>query len=85
MMEKHIKVGVGVMIIHDNQILMGHRNAHYEDTGGIYQPDCWCLPGGLMKQYMNVQKEKSKKKQIFILMIYILLMLLMISKKINIL
>ena len=40
MMEKHIKVGVGVMIIHDNQILMGHRNAHYEDTGGIYQPDC---------------------------------------------
>ena len=33
MMEKHIKVGVGVMIIHDNQILMGHRNAHYEDTG----------------------------------------------------
>lgn len=46
MMEKHIKVGVGVMIIHDNQILMGHRNAHYEDTGGIYQPDCWCLPGG---------------------------------------
>ena len=45
-MEKQIKVGVGVMIVDDNKILLGHRVEKAEDTGGIYEPDCWTLPGG---------------------------------------
>ena len=45
-MEKQIKVGVGVMIVEDNKILLGHRVEKAEDTGGIYEPDCWTLPGG---------------------------------------
>lgn len=46
-----IKVGIGVMLIHDNQILLGHRVVNAKDTGGIYEPDSWCLPGG--KQEFN--------------------------------
>ena len=45
-MDKQVKVGVGVMIIDDNKILLGHRVEAPEDTGGIYEPDCWTLPGG---------------------------------------
>ena len=45
-MEKIIKVGVGVMIKNGNKILLGHRSAKRKDTGGIYEPDTWTLPGG---------------------------------------
>lgn len=45
-MERIIKVGIGVMIIKNNRILLGHRITKGEDTGGIYEPDTWCLPGG---------------------------------------
>lgn len=45
-MEKIIKVGVGVMIKDGNKILLGHRSAKRKDTGGIYEPDTWTLPGG---------------------------------------
>ena len=45
-MEKHIKVGIGVMILKDNKILLGHRSPTRKDTGGIYEPDTWTLPGG---------------------------------------
>ena len=45
-MEKTIKVGIGVMIIKDNRILLGHRITDGKDTGGIFEPDSWCLPGG---------------------------------------
>ena len=45
-MEKLIKVGVGVMIIDDNKILLGHRSSTRKDTGGIFEPDTWTLPGG---------------------------------------
>jgi len=45
-MEKVIKVGIGVMIIDDNKILLGHRSATRKDTGGIFEPDTWTLPGG---------------------------------------
>ena len=41
-----IKVGVGVMIVKDNQVLLGHRSTMRKDTGGIYEPDTWTLPGG---------------------------------------
>lgn len=46
-----IKVGIGVMIKKDNKILLGHRVCNGKDTGGIYEPDSWCLPGG--KQEYN--------------------------------
>ncbi len=45
-MDNHIKTGIGVLIEDDNRILLGHRMASYKDTGGIYEPDSWTLPGG---------------------------------------
>lgn len=45
-MMPHIKTGVGVLIENDNKILLGHRVSDYLDTGGIYEPDSWTLPGG---------------------------------------
>ena len=41
-----IKTGVGVIVLNDNKILLGHRVKKYTDTGGIYEPDSWTLPGG---------------------------------------
>lgn len=46
MEKQHIKVGVGVMILDGSKILLGHRVAKREDTGGIFEPDTWTLPGG---------------------------------------
>ena len=43
-MDNMIKVGIGVMVFRENKILLGHRIGR--DTGGIYEPDSWCLPGG---------------------------------------
>ena len=45
-MENMIRVGVGVLIVQDGKILLGHRVRSGADTGGIYGPDSWCLPGG---------------------------------------
>lgn len=45
-MENHIKTGIGVMIKDGNKILLGHRVKNAIDTGGIYEPDSWTLPGG---------------------------------------
>lgn len=45
-MEHYIKVGVGVMIKDGNKILLGHRVSTAKDTGGIYEPGSWTLPGG---------------------------------------
>ena len=43
-MSGQIRIGIGVMILRDNKILLGHRIG--KDTGGIYEPGSWCLPGG---------------------------------------
>lgn len=45
-MENMIHVGVGVLIVQDGKILLGHRVRSGADIGGIYEPDSWCLPGG---------------------------------------
>ncbi len=45
-MENYIRVGIGVMILNGNKILLGHRAKNKKDTGGIYEVDCWTLPGG---------------------------------------
>lgn len=50
-MENIIKVGIGVIIRDGNKILLGHRCNNYKDTGGIYEPDSWTIPGG--KQEYN--------------------------------
>lgn len=50
-MDNIIKVGIGIMILKNNKILLGHRVKNGDDTGGIYEPDSWCLPGG--KQEYN--------------------------------
>ncbi len=53
-MEKIIKVGIGVMIKNNNKILLGHRSANRVDTGGIYEPDTWSLPGGKQEYEENI-------------------------------
>ena len=45
-MDKRIKTGVGVMILNNNKVLLGHRVVNSKDTGGIYEPDSWTFPGG---------------------------------------
>lgn len=45
-MKNIIQVGIGVLILRENKILLGHRVPRGRDTGGIYEPDTWCLPGG---------------------------------------
>lgn len=45
-MEKNIKIGIGVMILDGDKLLLGHRSKNKKDTGGIYEVNCWTLPGG---------------------------------------
>ena len=45
-MDRKIKPAVGVLILQDNKILLGHRVPKSIDTGGIYEPDSWTCPGG---------------------------------------
>lgn len=45
-MNNYIKVGVGVLIVNDNKVLLGHRVNNYKDTGGIHEEDSWTCPGG---------------------------------------
>ena len=45
-MDKIIKTGIGVLVLNDNKILLGHRVPKQKDTGGIYEPDSWTCPGG---------------------------------------
>ncbi len=48
---EQIKTGVGIMLLNDNKVLLGHRVNKAKDTGGIYEPDSWTFPGG--KQEYN--------------------------------
>ena len=45
-MDKIIKTGIGVLLLKDNKVLLGHRVPKQIDTGGIYEPDSWTCPGG---------------------------------------
>lgn len=45
-MDAYIRVGIGVLILQNGRLLLGHRVRNAADTGGIYEPDSWCLPGG---------------------------------------
>lgn len=45
-MNNVIKTGVGVMLLNENKVLLGHRVPNSKDTGGIYEPDSWTFPGG---------------------------------------
>lgn len=46
LMDAYIRVGIGVLILQNGRLLLGHRARNAADTGGIYEPDSWCLPGG---------------------------------------
>ena len=61
-MENNIKVGIGVMILNENKILLGHRVKNKKDTGGIYEFDCWTLPGG--KQEYNETFLDGAKREV---------------------
>ena len=43
---KEIKTGIGVLILDGDKVLLGHRAVNIKDTGGIFEPDTWTLPGG---------------------------------------
>ena len=60
-MDKHIKVGIGVMILDGNKVLLGHRSINKKDTGGIYEVDCWTLPGG-KQEYDETILEGAKRE-----------------------
>lgn len=55
-MNKQIKTGIGVLIVDGNKILLGHRAKTAQDTGGIYEPDSWTLPGG-KQEYEETTQE----------------------------
>ena len=60
-MDKFIKVGRGVMILDDNKVLLGHRSKDKKDTGGIFEIDCWTLPGG-KQEYFETFFECAKRE-----------------------
>lgn len=60
-MENIIKTGVGVMILNDNKVLLGHRYIDSKDTGGIYEPDTWTFPGG-KQEYNETVIETAKRE-----------------------
>lgn len=45
-MENQVRVGIGVIVKNGDKILLGHRAVNRKDTGGIFEPDTWTLPGG---------------------------------------
>lgn len=54
-MEKQVRVGTGVIILNkNNEVLLGHRSATKEDTGGIIGRDTWSLPGGKHEYGENI-------------------------------
>ena len=57
----NIKIGVGILILKDNKVLLGHRCNNAIDTGGIYEPDSWCLPGG-KQEYEETILECAKRE-----------------------
>lgn len=60
-MDQNIKVGLGIMILNGNKILLGHRNKSKKDTGGIYEVDCWTVPGG-KQEYHETFFEGAKRE-----------------------
>ena len=61
-MEQYIKIGLGVMILDGNKILLGHIAKDKKDTGGIFEVDCWTLPGG--KQEYNEKIFEGAKREV---------------------
>lgn len=60
-MSSIIKVGIGVMILDEGRVLLGHRAVNKRDTGGIYETDCWTLPGG-KQEYEETIFEGAKRE-----------------------
>ena len=60
-MSSIIKVGIGVMILDEGRVLLGHRAVNKRDTGGIYETDCWTLPGG-KQEYRETIFEGAKRE-----------------------
>lgn len=60
-MTDRIKTGVGVMILKGGKILLGHRTDAAKDTGGIFEPGSWCLPGG-KQEYKESIFECAKRE-----------------------
>lgn len=50
-MKDVVRVGIGVMVLKDTKVLLGHRLSKRKDTGGIQEQDCWSLPGGKQEMF----------------------------------
>ncbi|MBR3386130.1 NUDIX domain-containing protein [Candidatus Saccharibacteria bacterium] len=60
-MQDIIKTGIGVMLLDDDKVLLGHRATNKKDTGGIYETDCWTLPEG-KQEYDETFFEGAKRE-----------------------
>lgn len=60
-MDNIIKVGIGILIRDGNKVLLGKR-VNKKDTGGIYEPDTWTIPGG--KQEFNETMFEGAKREV---------------------
>ena len=49
------------MILDEGRVLLGHRAVNKRDTGGIYETDCWTLPGG-KQEYEETIFEGAKRE-----------------------
>ncbi|MBQ8994743.1 MAG: NUDIX domain-containing protein [Oscillospiraceae bacterium] len=50
-MSSVVRVGLAILILKEDEVLLGHRSKTGKDTGGIFEPDTWTVPGG--KQEMG--------------------------------
>ena len=49
------------MLLDGGKVLLGHRAVNKKDTGGIYETDCWTLPGG-KQEYDETFFEGAKRE-----------------------
>lgn len=63
MTERNVRVGVGVILLNqDGDILLGRRCGDAPDTGGIYEPGSYTLPGG--KQEFGETYEETAVREV---------------------
>ena len=58
---ERVRVGIGVMILSEGKILLGHRVDNYKDTGGIYEPGSWTFPGGKQELFETIYEGAQRE------------------------
>ena len=60
-MSNTVRVGLAVLIFKGGKVLLGHRSATRKDTGGIFEPDTWTVPGG-KQEFGETMFEGAKRE-----------------------